>query len=222
MPNDESVQGPALNHQIWNVYLAPGIAGLRHAHLTLVPEEIRPELTQFVITSILLKIEASTRIRTFNFIRRTIGALDEFAAAKVAYDRFFEAHQPNDYFAALRHLEACLASAYQGHELLFEISRAPFFDATGTGRGELNYRMGRLYNTSKHAEGFIKSSSFAGDTLSMWITNEGLATAKERVTFEEITEILHDMSLTSFIIAKSYIWTGKPIPPELLKLLAVD
>jgi hypothetical protein len=205
-----------LEHSLWNKHFAPGISSLKRAHLSKLRTAIRPSVGQFVITTVLLNISADRRVRALNFIRRSAAAFDEFEMARVSYNRFFRSKDPEDYFAALHHFEAFLAAAYQGHELLFGAAKRPFFDAKGEGRAHLNYRMTRLYNTAKHTEGFIRSSGFAGDTVSIWITNDGLSGSSERIAFTELEEIVEDMCIAASLLAKSYLWRGSPISNRLL------
>jgi len=206
-----------MRHPVWNDYIAPEIAHLERRTIPLIPKKIEPDPLQFVITSMLISIPKKDRIRTFNFIRRSSNALSEYRQARRCYYRFFNERMPHVYLQALHHFECCLACAYQGHELLFGIKNTPFFDESVPGRAELNYRMHRLYNSSKHTEGLIKSSAFAGDTLTMWISNVGLETRNEKMTFDELANIISDMSFTAWIMAKSYIWRGKGGLAELRK-----
>jgi hypothetical protein len=50
----------------------------------------------------------------------------------------------------------------------------------------------------------------------MWISSDGLRTQQELMSFEELHEIVFDMSLTASILAKSHLWR-KEIPPLLAK-----
>jgi hypothetical protein len=209
-PADQSMRHPA-----WNDFIAPGIASLERQTIPSISRKTDPDPQQFVITSILISIPKGSRVRAFNFIRRSCDALAEYRHARLAYYRFFKERLPNIYLDALHHFECCLACAYQGHELLFGMANRPFFDKDRPGRAELNYRMQRLYNSSKHTEGFIKASSFAGDTVAMWISNMGLETRKEKMSFDELAEIISDMSFTAWIMAKSHIWRGKQGLPKL-------
>jgi hypothetical protein len=109
-----------------------------------------------------------------------------------------------------------LAEAYQGHEVLFALRNADFRDKTASGRAELNWRMERLYNKSKHTEGMIKAQSFKGDTVSGWLSNDGLHTQSEKIEFIELYDIVSDMSLTASILPKSHLWR-KRVPPLLEK-----
>jgi hypothetical protein len=204
-----------MRHPIWNDYIAPGIADIERQSIPTIPKKIDPDPLQFVITSMLITISKSNRARAFNFIRRSTDALEEYRRARLAYYRFFDERLPHVYLKALHHFECCLACAYQGHELLFGMANRPFFDRAVPGRAELNYRMQRLYNSSKHTESFIKASSFVGDTVTMWISNVGLETRKEKMSFGELAEIISDMSFAAWIMAKSYLWRGKEGLPGL-------
>ncbi len=204
-----------MRHPVWNEYIAPGIAQIERQTIPTIQKKIDPDPLQFVITSMLISIPKSHRVRAFNFIRRSSDAIAEYRRGRRAYHRFFDERLPHIYLQALHHFESCLACAYQGHELLFGMTGQPFFDNAKGGRAELNYRMQRLYNSSKHTEGFVKSSAFAGDTVTMWISNAGLETRKETMSFDELAHIISDMSFAAWIMAKSYIWRGKEGLPEL-------
>jgi hypothetical protein len=204
-----------MRHPVWNEYIAPGIAQIERHTIPAISKKIDPDPLQFVITSMLISIPKRNRVRAFNFIRRSSDALSEYRHARRAYHKFFKERLPHTYPEALHHFESCLACAYQGHELLFGMTDRPFFDKAKAGRAELNYRMQRLYSSSKHTEGFVRSSAFAGDTLTMWISNTGLETRKETISFDELGHIVSDMSFADWIMAKSYIWRGKEGLPEL-------
>jgi hypothetical protein len=219
MSKNEKRADQAMQHEIWNDYIAPGFSKLERQTIPVISKKIRPDPQQFVFTSIVIVIPKSTRIRAFNFIRRSTDALAEYNRARRAYNTFFKERSPQFYLEALHHFECCLACAYQGHELLFGMAGHPFFDKGRTGRAELNYRMQRLYNSSKHTEGFIKSSSFVGDTVTMWISNVGLETRNERISFDELGHIVSDMALTGWMMGKSYLWRGKEGMPDLQNAL---
>jgi hypothetical protein len=189
---------PYLRHPIWDTHLVPGISQITEQPIKAAPRALKPDPLQFVITSILLGLNATTRARTLNFIRRAREVHEEYDLARRNYRAFFQDEEnAQKYFDALHHFEVSLASAYQGHELLFGGRDAPFFDKAIPGRAELNWRMSRLYNSSKHAEGMIRSSRFDGKTLAMWISNEGLQTSSEKISFIELYHVVFDMSLSA-------------------------
>jgi hypothetical protein len=175
-----------------------------------------PDLTGFVVISTLMAIDPQVRARAFNFIRRAISALNEYVAARDDYNAFFAAGDTRQYFSGLQHFENCIAAIAQGHELLVGMSARQLFMKGGTGRLDLNYRLKRLYELSKHTEGFVRSADFTGQTISVWITSTGLATAKQHLTFTELLDALADMNLASYIMTKSYVWRGEQTPDELL------
>jgi len=76
--------------------------------------------------------------------------------------------------------------------------------------------MERLYNKSKHIEGMIRAQSFKGDNVTMWISNKGLQTSDEIMSFDELYDIVFDMGLTGSVMAKSHLWR-KQLPPLLEK-----
>ena len=206
-----------LQHPIWDRFIAPGISSLRKQKLPTVPRELRPDPLQFAITAILLShIDPKTRARVFTFVRRTQTVHDSYRLARAAYAKFFREQSHQAYLTALGQFEICLAAAYEGHEVLFAMRDAEFRDKSGGGRAELNWRMDRLYNKSKHTEGMIRAQSFKGETVSMWLSNEGLQTQSEKMSFAELHDIVFDMCLTGSVLAKSHLWR-KQIPPLLKK-----
>jgi hypothetical protein len=206
-----------LRHPIWDQFIAPGITTLKKQKLKTVPRELRPDPLQFVITAILFPgIDVKTRVRVFTFIRRTQTVYDSYQSARLAYAKFFREQDHHAYLRALNQFEICLAAAYQGHEVLFALRNSEFRDKSGGGRAELNWRMDRLYNKSKHTEGMIRSQSFKGSTVAMWLSNEGVRTQTETIEFDELHEIVFDMSLIGSVLAKSHLWR-KQMPPLLEK-----
>lgn len=125
-----------MRHPVWNDYIAPGIASMERQQVPSIPKKIDPDPLQFVITSLLISIPKSTRVRSFNFIRRSADALAEYRSARRAYFQFFDERMPPMYLSALHHFETCLGCAYQGHELLFGIAGHPFFDKDKPGRAD--------------------------------------------------------------------------------------
>jgi hypothetical protein len=121
---------PHLRHPLWDTHLVPGISQLARRPTKSIPKALKPDPLQFVTTSILLGIATKTRVRTLNFIRRTRNVYEEYHRARRAYSAFFLAEDNTQrYFDALHHFEVCLASAYQGHELLFGGLGAAFLEA---------------------------------------------------------------------------------------------
>jgi hypothetical protein len=53
----------------------------------------------------------------------------------------------------------------------------------------------------------------------MRISDKGLETRKECMSFDELAHIVSDMSLTAWIMAKSYLWRGEEGLPDLQRAL---
>jgi hypothetical protein len=205
----------ALRNPIWDTFIASGISAIEKRKIRPVPRELRPAPLQFAVTAYLLGIDKKARARVFNFVRRTQTVYDEYHEGRSAYLRIFRDQDFDSYLNALSHFEICLAAAYQGHELLFGLSGSAFRDKEVPGRAELNWRMERLYNKSKHVEGMIRAQNFEGDNVPMWISSGGLRTRDETISFDELHDIVFDMSLTGSILAKSHLW--RKVAPPLLK-----
>ena len=216
----KKLQAPELNtalrNPVWDKFIAPGISNIRKKRIKSHPRELRPDPLQFAVTAYLLGIDERTRARVFNFVRRARAAYDSYRAARSAYTRIFRDQDFNSYLMALGHFETCLAAAYQAHEVLFGLRGFEFKNKDLPGRAQLNWRMDRLYNKSKHIEGMIRAQSFQGDNIAVWISNEGLRTRDETVSFDELHDIVFDVILTGSILAKSHLWR-KEVPPLLEK-----
>jgi hypothetical protein len=150
------------------------------------------------------KIEEKARTRTFNIIRRTINALDEYELARTSYHAIFESEQKSTaaYLRALHHFEVCIAQLMQAHELFFGMIDSEYRNKNGTGREELNDRLARIYNDSKHTEGRVKAQGFEdGDTLAVWISDSGLNSKKTQIAFNELYEVMCDMADVAKLLA---------------------
>ena len=110
---DDRRADQSMRHPVWNEYIAPGIAQIERQTIPSIPRKIDPDPLQFVITSMLISIPKSNRVRAFNFIRRSSDALSEYRRARRAYHKFVDERLPHIYLEALHHFESCLACAYQ-------------------------------------------------------------------------------------------------------------
>jgi hypothetical protein len=209
----------SLRNPLWDKFVAPGISALKQQELKFVPRELRPDPLQFAVTAFLLDIkDPRTRVRVFNFVRRSQNAYDYYARARRAYSKLFRGNDFHWYLEALSQFENCLSAAYHGHEVLFGLRNRHFFVGDGDGRGQLNWRMNRLYNAAKHIEGMIRAQSFQGDNVAVWISNDGLQSKDQLIRFNELHEIVFDMSLSASILAKSHPW--RHVTPPLLRKYA--
>lgn len=126
-----------LQHPIWDTHLVPDISLLVRQPIKSLPKALKPDPLQFVITSILLNLNATTRVRILNFIRRAREVYEEYERARRAYNSFFKnGDRTQKYFDALHHFEVCLASAYQGTNYCLVVGIPNF--STRTSQGALS------------------------------------------------------------------------------------
>jgi hypothetical protein len=99
------------------------------------------------------------------------------------------------YLTAIGHWEVFLSYAYQAYLLLARPSGAKLFQPND---GSVLQRLNHLYNRSKHVDKAINSSQVApGSTLTVWLTNSGLACIDSHLTFDELASILDDLGAWS-------------------------
>lgn len=197
-------------------YFARGLGELQKQSLSPVPADMRSfSVQQFAMNAVFVfQLEERVRTRSFNAIRRTLYALDDYELARKNYDSIFEPEKRMDaYLLALHHFEMCVAEAFQAHELIFRLLGRSFAsDESTDGPDEVLYRLRRIYNTAKHTDGTISRQSFEeGDTLAVWISNERLASKECVLTFGELHEILCGLAKGASVLA---VWGRGMQRPE--------
>jgi hypothetical protein len=151
-------------------------------------------LNQFVLRRIFRNHVADDRAAlAFALARRAEAALDEWELACEAVGQGVQ--RPSAYFKALRHFETCLASLWQGLDLERRALNTNLFSK---GDGSVFERLNSLYNKGRH---FDPQDLPAGDLHALWITNDGLRTREDAVTFEEMREALSLLGRTAQAIA---------------------
>jgi hypothetical protein len=196
-------------------YFARGFGDLKKQSLLPVPAHVRSfSVQQFAMNAVFaFKLEEQAMTRSFNAIRRTLYALDEYELARKNYDAIFGTDKRTDaYLLTLHHFEMCIAEAFQAHELVYGLLGQSFPAGEGKeGPEEVLYRLRRIYNTAKHTEGIIKGQSFKeGGTLAVWISNDGLALKECVLTFGELHEILCGLANGASVLA---VW-GRGMQPS--------
>jgi hypothetical protein len=128
----------------------------------------------------------------FNFLRRTEAAFREYTLARsrtLAY--LANPDAVSDYLAAIAHWEVFLSQAYQAY-CLVTMGQPTLFRR---GDGSAFQRLNLLYNRAKHVESAIASHQLPEDgTIAVWLKNDGLHSIDGFLTFDEIAEILKDLS----------------------------
>jgi len=95
------------------------------------------------------------------------------------------------YFRALLNFEVCLSQCYQGFELLRTASGEKLYEPNDKSEME---RLPKLYVDSKHMDQMIDGGKIPPEaTAALWITNQGLESARSSVSFVELAELLAAM-----------------------------
>lgn len=130
----------------------------------------------------------------FNFVRRVEGACTMYNLARTALVEYISTPQNtiSPYFKALLHYEVCIAQVYQGAELLSKVNETDVFKK---GDGSLLERINKIYVDSKHMDEIIDGGKTPDKaTAAIWLTNEGIESARASITYDDLAGILHDLN----------------------------
>ncbi len=175
-------------------FVSKGFGSLEKQPLRPFPDELRSFcVQQFVLNAVFCTpFEEKARARSFNVIRRTLNAIEEYELACTSYETIFPNKTVGAYLRALHHFESCVTELFQAYELLLGIIGKKFPDKNAAGPEEVLFRLDRIYNTAKHTEHMLlRAQHFEeGDTLAVWISNVGLTSKSYTLTFGELHESL--------------------------------
>ena len=175
-------------------FVSKGFGVLEKQPLLPLPDELRSfSVQQFVLnTAFRTPFEEKARARSFNLIRRTLNAIEEYELARASYETIFPNKTVGAYLTALHHFESCVTELFQAYELFLGLIGKKFPDKTATGPEQILFRLDRIYNTAKHTEHLlVRAQHFEeGDTLPVWISNVGLTSKKHTLAFGELHDCL--------------------------------
>jgi DNA-directed RNA polymerase subunit RPC12/RpoP len=151
-------------------------------------------LNSFILNSIFrVKLPSDKRAYVFNFLRRTEGASFAYRSAILEINEYLNTPENtiSPYFKALSQIEVCISQCYQGYELLSRASGEPIY-ASGDGSSE--ERLQIVYVDSKHMDRMIHGGKLPESATSgIWITNNGIESARGKLSFQELHDILIHM-----------------------------
>lgn len=162
--------------------------------LSAIDSEQEHWLANYILNSILrVNVQSPERQRFFNFLRRSHSAFEEYAAARELTSIYLaDPERKIGYLKAMGHWEALLSYIWQAYRLILP---AKFGNLYEKGDESFFERLNNLYNKSKHAEGAILDGKYFEDSpLCVWLSNEGLHSTDEMVTFEEVVETLTQLA----------------------------
>jgi hypothetical protein len=168
-------------------------------------------LSAFILNSAFVApVPAEKRAYIINFIRRAEGALSAYREARTALIEYLKTQRNvvSPHFRALLYFEVCISQCYQGYELLMTASGKKFF--VRDDRSEVD-RLQKLYVDSKHMDRMIDGGKIPTEaTAAVWITNHGLESSRAALSFEELIEMLLDMSRFAEKLSKLEIASSAP------------
>lgn len=138
------------------------------------------------------------RQKLYNFLRRSAAASEEYQRARDLTLRYLAA--PDDrllaYVKAITHWESYLGHAWQAFVVLNE--RGWFAKGDGSSFERLNHLHGR----SKHTEKAIATTGqMPGESpLAVWMTNEGLTSTEQQLTYNELANLLQELATVAELI----------------------
>jgi hypothetical protein len=186
-------------------YVSKGFGSLEKQPLRPFPDELRSFcVQQFVLNTVFrTPFEEKARARSFNVIRRTLNAVEEYELARTSYETIFPDKTVGAYLRALHHFESCVTESFQAYELFLGMIGKKSPDKTATGPDEVLFRLDRIYNTFKHTEHMlVRAQHFEeGDTLAVWISNAGLTSKNYILTFGELHECLCGIANAAAMLA---------------------
>jgi hypothetical protein len=195
-------------------FVSKGFGSLAKQPLRPFPDELRSFcVQQFVLNTVFCTpFEEKARARSFNIIRRTLNAIEEYELARTNYEMIFPDKTVGAYLRALHHFESCVTELFQACELLLAMMGKKFPGKTATGSDEVLFRLDRIYNTAKHTEHMlVRAQHFEeGDTLAVWISSGGLTSKNYTLTFGELYESLCGVARAAAILANG----GQQAAPE--------
>ena len=167
-------------------------------------------LNRFILTTAFTTtLPQETMAYVFNFLRRTENAFSAYQQARLALIEYLGSPRNvvSPYFRALLNFEVCISQCYQGFELLKTASRNMLYQPNDDSEME---RLQKLYVVSKHTDQMIHGGKIPTEaTAPLWITNQGLESARSSISFVELADLL---ACTEQLVKKSLqvIATGPP------------
>jgi len=131
----------------------------------------------------------------FAIVRRTHAALQEWELAGAAAQG--DLRSVGTYFDALRHLESCISSVWQGLEFARKSLGQDLFKK---GDGSAYERLNWVYNVSRH---FDPQALSQGDLHRVWLSDTAIHTREQTVSFDELRESIRILARVSEKVAST-------------------
>ena len=177
-------------------YVAHKISELSICGAPELSDRPRSWLSPFIINSGLrVHLTDKARAYVFNYLRRVEAASTFYVQAREALLKYLD-HQAtrvtgaSHYFHSLMLFEICVSQMYQAAELLYRPLRIKMSDV-----GDDVQSLWYLYNDAKHMDQMIKGGRLPkGSPCGSWITNTGLGSSRDSMTFKELCQMLEELA----------------------------
>jgi hypothetical protein len=190
---------------LFDELIAPGASKFSHAEIPDTQnrhKEQRFWLNNFFLNSVVGgRYKSPLDAYVTAYLRRAESAFVMHTLAREATLNLLALPQmtPSHYARTLLHWEGFLTQAAQGHNVLIRMLRYLTSDeslkAYQSGDGSVEQRLHAVYNALKHAEKRINNNQIIPESVSpVWLTNEGLRSTDEILTWDETAELLDEMA----------------------------
>lgn len=192
---------------VMETFIAPGISAFDHAEIPDMSHFHKDSthwIANFFLNSVLRgSYKPPYNAYLFNYFRRAEAAFREHELARAATLEFLS-NKTNPsircYALALFHWEIFLGQSWHAYKLLQKPLNIQKLYAKGS--GTLEERLNNLYNSMKHVESFIDNNQMPpGATVPVWLTNDGLISVDESLTFAETAEVLREIAKWADVFA---------------------
>ena len=135
------------------------------------------------------ELSQEEKVFIFFFVRRAESAFNEYKYALETLKQYFSTKdkQISLYFNTLHHLEMTITMMWQAYMMYIQVAKKQLFTK---GDGSVYCRLNGIYNFSRH---FDPSLLLTDHLHAIWITNDGIETDNDRLTFTEIEACLTEI-----------------------------
>lgn len=177
-------------------YIAPELSQLTVCGADDLPEPSRA-LGAYLLNCIFqVNFKDHQRAFAINYIRRAEQAVREYKIGRVVLLELIDKknEKPTLYYQCLHHFEQAIALFYQAIILAHKHVKTiggPIQDVFEKGSGSREERLNIIYNDWKHSYERIEQGKLpTNGTVPIWITNEGMKSAKTTLLFSELRDLL--------------------------------
>lgn len=148
-------------------------------------------VNNFIFNSIFrAEIKEDLKPFIFSILRRAQMSIAEYEDGRVSLIDYIDGDRDrwSVYFRALYHFELSVMLMCQAYEAIRKLAgNVNYYDH---GDGSAAERLFAIYNISKHLE---PTSLAKGQLHSVWLTNDGIATSRAELTWDELAESLRTL-----------------------------